>query len=141
MKTALWFTNFSNEDFVGVWDTKPKTFKAGKSILLPEYLAKHHAKHLIDRELNKLNIKTNSEIDRGKMLEKCVGKEKIDADNDLDLEIEMMNNIRKPEIPINKEEEFEELKDLKNDTAQTATSEESNLSTGKRGRPPKAKVE
>lgn len=50
MKTAL-FTNFSDESFTGYWDGKPKTFKAGQSMYMPDYLASHFAKHLVNREL------------------------------------------------------------------------------------------
>ena len=50
MKTAL-FTNFSNESFTGYWDGKAKIFKAGESRYMPDYLAKHYAKHLVNREL------------------------------------------------------------------------------------------
>lgn len=53
MKTAL-FTNFSNEDFTGYWDGKGKTFKAGQSMYMPDYLAQHFAKHLTNRELLRL---------------------------------------------------------------------------------------
>lgn len=49
-KTAL-FTNFSSEEFVCHWDGKPKKFSPGQSIYMPDYLAKHFAKHLANREL------------------------------------------------------------------------------------------
>lgn len=50
MSTVL-FTNFTQDDFIGYWDGKPTTVKSGKSIYLPDYLAKHFAKHLVNREL------------------------------------------------------------------------------------------
>lgn len=50
MKTAL-FVNFTNEAFTGYWDGKGKTFKSGQSLYMPEYLARHFAKHLVNREL------------------------------------------------------------------------------------------
>lgn len=53
MKTAL-FTNFSNEEFVGFWNGKGRKFGPGQSLYLPDYLAKHFAKHLTNRELLKL---------------------------------------------------------------------------------------
>ena len=58
MKTSL-FTNFSIEDFIGYWDGKGKTFKAGQSVFMPDYLARHFAKHLSNREL----IRNNQERD------------------------------------------------------------------------------
>ena len=53
MKTAL-FTNFSNEVFTGFWDGKGRKFEAGESQWMPDYLARHFAKHLTNRELFKL---------------------------------------------------------------------------------------
>ena len=56
MKTAL-FVNFTNEDFTGFWDGIGKNIKAGESLYMPDYLAKHFAKHLTNRELIKKNTK------------------------------------------------------------------------------------
>ncbi len=50
MRTAL-FTNFTDQEFTGYWDGKPKTFKPGESVYMPDYLAAHFAKHLVNREL------------------------------------------------------------------------------------------
>lgn len=50
MKTAT-FTNWTKEEFVGYWDGKPKKIKPGESIYMPDYLARHFAKHLTNREL------------------------------------------------------------------------------------------
>ena len=56
MNTAKRFTNFSNEDFIGIWNKEQFPFKAGETMLLQGYLADHFAKHLVDRELGKLEI-------------------------------------------------------------------------------------
>ena len=50
MTTAL-FTNFTSEEFTGWWDGKAKKFAPGQSIWMPDYLASHFAKHLVNREL------------------------------------------------------------------------------------------
>lgn len=50
MKTAL-FTNFTEEEFTGFWDGKGKKFAPGQSLWMPDYLARHFAKHLTNREL------------------------------------------------------------------------------------------
>lgn len=50
MKTAL-FVNFTEETFTGYWDGKPKKFEPGQSVYMPDYLANHFAKHLVNREL------------------------------------------------------------------------------------------
>lgn len=55
MKTAL-FTNFSNESFTGYWNGKGKKFEAGQSLWMPDYLARHFAKHLTNRELLKKGL-------------------------------------------------------------------------------------
>ncbi len=52
-KTAL-FTNFSTEIFTGFWNGKGRNFNPGQSLYLPDYLARHFAKHLVNRELLKL---------------------------------------------------------------------------------------
>jgi len=49
-QTAL-FTNFSNEEYTGYYDGKPRTFAPGESLYMPDYLARHYAKHLVNREL------------------------------------------------------------------------------------------
>lgn len=50
MKTALFF-NFTDKSFTGFWDGKPKTFAPGQREYMPEYLAKHFAKHLTNKVL------------------------------------------------------------------------------------------
>ena len=50
MKTAL-FTNFTDQEFTGWWDGKKRTFASGESKYMPDYLARHFAKHLTNREL------------------------------------------------------------------------------------------
>lgn len=50
MKTAKFF-NFTNQEFIGYWDGKGRKYPAGSSEFMPDYLAKHFAKHLVNREL------------------------------------------------------------------------------------------
>ncbi|OGM06046.1 hypothetical protein A2125_01495 [Candidatus Woesebacteria bacterium GWB1_43_5] len=50
MKTAL-FVNFTNQEFIGYWDGKGRTYPPGASEYMPDYLAQHYAKHLTNREL------------------------------------------------------------------------------------------
>jgi hypothetical protein len=52
MKTAL-FHNFTSEPFTFYWDGKPHTTKPGEKLYMPEYLARHAAKHLTNQELLK----------------------------------------------------------------------------------------
>lgn len=51
MSTSALFTNFTDKEFVGYWDGKPKKFAPGASLYMPDYLARHFAKHLTNREL------------------------------------------------------------------------------------------
>lgn len=50
MKTAL-FVNFTDQEFVGYWNGKGRKYPAGTSEYMPDYLARHFAKHLVNREL------------------------------------------------------------------------------------------
>jgi hypothetical protein len=50
MKLAL-FHNFTFESFTGYWDGRPKTFKAGEKVMMPQELAEHYAKHLVNAVL------------------------------------------------------------------------------------------
>lgn len=52
------FHNFSDEEFVGYWNGRPKTFKPGAKMLMDEYLARHFATHLTNRELLKKGKET-----------------------------------------------------------------------------------
>ena len=45
------FVNISNKPFTSYYDGKPNTFKAGQSLMMPDYLAKHFAKHLTNQIL------------------------------------------------------------------------------------------
>jgi len=53
MKTAL-FTNYSKQPFTGFWDGKGKKFEPGQSLYMPDYLARHFALGLANRELIRL---------------------------------------------------------------------------------------
>ena len=55
MSTTAKFVNFTEEEFTGYWDGKPHVYPAGASEFMPDYLAKHFAKHLVNRELLRVN--------------------------------------------------------------------------------------
>ena len=57
---AVLFKNFSDEDFVGRWDSVNYSFPAGREIYVEAYKAIHFAKHLVDREIQKL-LKKNKD--------------------------------------------------------------------------------
>ena len=47
------FSNWTNEDFIGKWETTFTTIKAGETMELPMYKAYNFCKHLVDREMNR----------------------------------------------------------------------------------------
>lgn len=87
------FVNWSKEDFVGMWDSKPRIIKAGESIILPGFLADHYAKHLVDREIIRdgKEISLGIEAFRQPYLDKCFVGEVISAENELEAEIASLN--------------------------------------------------
>lgn len=87
---AILFTNWTDEDFSHTWNGEPYEFKKGESILLPEYLATHFAKHLVDRELQKRNLTVNH-FSRPEFISKTLGTKPVDAPSPEKLEIELLN--------------------------------------------------
>ena len=71
-KEEVLFHNYSDEDFSWKYDGQEYTFKAGSITPMEKVEFNHFAKHLIDRELGKKNIKTNNEIVRAEELKKCI---------------------------------------------------------------------
>lgn len=65
------FTNWSQEDFTGYWDSNPTLIKKGEMIILPRYLAHHFAKHLADRECNRENKPTDG-LFKNECIAKCI---------------------------------------------------------------------
>lgn len=68
---ALKFKNFTDRDFTWSFDGIPFTFKAGDEMYMEDYKARHFAKHLVDRELNLLNIPTNMQAKRAELEQRC----------------------------------------------------------------------
>lgn len=92
MNTAKRFTNFSNEDFIGIWNKEQFPFKAGETMLLQGYLADHFAKHLVDRELGKLGIPVDRKDERERLLKLAMGEVEIEATSPEKLEAAMLND-------------------------------------------------
>lgn len=70
MDKAVLFTNWTDEDFVGMWNNEPYLLAKKTSRFYPEYLATHFAKHLTDREMNKAKV-TTDHFSRKEYLDKC----------------------------------------------------------------------
>lgn len=68
---AVQFKNFSSEDFTWKFDGVPYTFVAGQTIFLEDFKAEHFAKHLVDREMDRLGISTGNTADRTRLTALC----------------------------------------------------------------------
>lgn len=90
MNQAILFTNYSPEDFTWNWDSTPYSFKAGSSVMLPAYLARHFTKHLVDREMQKVGLTVNH-FSRKNYEAKCLTEEPIEAVNAEKLKVDIMN--------------------------------------------------
>lgn len=112
---AIKFRNFSNEDFSWKWDGVSFNFPAGQETYLEEDKAHHFAKHLVDREIGKINVErglhgTKNEIssaskqDRAPLEKQCFPEDTvIEAQVALDLNEKAKE--KKKKTP-----EFEDLK-------------------------------
>lgn len=86
---AVKFYNFSDEDFEWTWDSVPYNFKAKETMMMEDWKARHFAKHLVDREMNKLKIATNH-FSRPTYLKKClIDGEAVEAVSDEKLKFDL----------------------------------------------------
>ena len=89
---AVKFYNFTDEDFTCKWDGVPYTIKAGETIMFEDWKAETFAKHLIDRELNKKDIRTNNQQRRDELYNKIFILEKpIEAEDNASLQTKILN--------------------------------------------------
>lgn len=91
------FSNWTSEDFTGVWASVPTVVKAGESIEVPQYKAYHFTKHLVDREM----IKDNKENSMASPEARAVYEEKTVA--------EITGNVDSPALAAIKEKIKEEI--------------------------------
>lgn len=89
-KQAVTFVNFSNKDFTGKWDGVDYPFKAGQHYMLPQYQAKHFAKHLVDREMTRKGVNTDH-FSRPEYEKKCFGTETMTAPDEAKLKADILN--------------------------------------------------
>lgn len=60
------FTNWTDEDFTWTWGKVPYTVNAHETVTYEDWLARHMAKHLAERELNRENeISIKEQKDKG----------------------------------------------------------------------------
>jgi|CXWK01.1.fsa_nt_gi hypothetical protein len=157
MKSAQ-FTNFSTEPFTGFWDGKGKTFAPGKSMYMGDYLAKHFAKHLTNRELLKLGKERSTSPKRPddvpefmELFNKAYQAEEeeiemTDGRDSLDVEIDMANRNRETEKGVqmidvpddgeDEESEFPSIPEVAPAAEAPAAPTEQAPPAPRRGRPP-----
>lgn len=103
---AIKFKNWTSEDFTWSFDKVPYTFKAGDSMYLEDFKAKHFAKHLADREMNRLKIPTDRKVDRDELERQCFpGDETVTPEVAINL-----NEEKKVKKTKKVEKEFPDLK-------------------------------
>lgn len=121
---AVLFVNFTKEDFSYPYGGISETFKAGSSRWLEQGQAMHFAKHLVDKELNRLEIRTDDPRAREKLLKKCfVEGSEIKSDK---VETEVLNRNKESEKTEDKtkvvehpKESKKEFPDLKDETTKS----------------------
>jgi hypothetical protein len=106
---AIKFKNWTDSEFEWKFNGIPHVFPAGMEIYMEEDKANHFAKHLVDREMNKLNIKTDNVGQRGVLTAKCFPSDEV-VTPEVALDI---NETKKRGRPAKKVEEFPDLQDKK----------------------------
>lgn len=97
MNTAL-FINIDTIPFTGYWNGKPKTFKPGQEKYMPDFLARHFAKHLTNKLLHDAGKDTCTSPKFPEqvpafmeLFNRCYKPEVDDLESDLDVDIDIAN--------------------------------------------------
>ena len=94
MSTAIVFTNFSDETFVCSWDGTPYTFAPGQAMMVEDWKAYHFAKHLANREMQKLDKNSMFLQDprRNTLIAKALpGEKSLEVEDESKLTTELLN--------------------------------------------------
>ena len=106
---AILFINWTGEEFSYPWGGVEYTFKPGIPMYLEEGLAVHFAKHLANREINKLG-KLMSDPMVKVFIQRCYGKEFVEAPDEKSMQVKLENlkteDDKIPAIPAKKFCEF-----------------------------------
>jgi hypothetical protein len=100
---AILFINWTGEEFSYPWGGVEYTFKPGIPMYLEEGLAVHFAKHLANREINKLGKLMSDPLVKT-FMQKCYGKEFVEAVDEKSMQVKLENlekkeEVKTPEIP------------------------------------------
>lgn len=95
--TNILFTNWTTSSFTGRWNKKDRTIKAGDSLLLPKYLARHYAHQLAVDEMNRKEIDLVNREKYEEYFNKAMSDEEAVEDAQ-EAEIERLNKGRKKTV-------------------------------------------
>lgn len=105
------FTNWTQEEFIGMWDKEPEKFLPGKSKYMQRWRANHYAKHLANQVLNNKHLPTNHQT-RPAILARCISEaEPAESQNTANVEAEVINKNKEADTTKVEEKEFPDLKD------------------------------
>lgn len=114
------FVNYTTEDFEHKFNGHAYRFPAGTERVLEEEKARHFAKHLTDRELQKAGVENILDpVRRKEVLDKCLKAMDMEQDEDMPeedrvFEAKVKATKKKPatkKTPKKSEEDFEGLND------------------------------
>ena len=109
---AIKFKNYTDESFSWKWNGNAYTFKAGAEMYMDEGEARHFAKHLIDRELNKLGLRTDLAGKRTELEALCLPGEEseVTIEEAVNLnEVKKRKDVKSEKSKKKVEEEFADL--------------------------------
>ena len=89
---AVMFINWSDEDFSWKFGGVLYTCSQGERVMLQDYLAEHFAKHLVNREMDKLDIPIDHPR-RSELLKRCFNPEEtiVSQGGTVGLESKLLN--------------------------------------------------
>lgn len=94
-----YFKNYSKEVFVNSWDNVPYRFEIGQGMYMEDYLAEHHAKHLINREMQRDGLQVDDSRRPEYLAQALASSEVRDELKNVPEEVQILNmNVKKEEI-------------------------------------------
>lgn len=103
---ARQFYNFTDSEFKWKYDGIEYTFPPKSTVYLEDYKADHFTKHLVDQEMNRLQIVTNNLTERARLEALCTPA----AEPVTPAEAFGLNETAKAPKKAKKVDEFEDLK-------------------------------
>lgn len=111
LKEIVMFVNATDKEFVGMWNSEQHIFAPGQSQAMELWRALHFAKHLVDRILNEMNLPTNTQVERDRIVKDII--KPLDAIKTAPAPVEEPESASVPTTPKKgkgkKEKEFPDL--------------------------------